>query len=62
MAEPVSDKLRDALERLDQAIDQLESKAASNAKSVLANRKASNDAVVQRLDKVIGRIEAALSH
>ena len=61
----VSDRLREALERLDQAIDRLDATAAAGAgseKSVAGgNGSADTAAVAARLDKMIQRIEAALA-
>ena len=66
----VSDRLREALERLDQAIDRLDANAAaadgSEKGAVTANATvndgADTAAVAARLDKMIQRIEAALAN
>jgi hypothetical protein len=59
----VSDRLREALERLDQAIDRLDAdapaEAASNGNN--GNGAADNSAIAARLDRMIQRIEAALA-
>ena len=60
----VSDRLREALERLDQAIDRLDANAAavegSEAGAARVEGSADTAAVAARLDKMIQRIEAAL--
>ena len=60
MAEQISTMLRDALERLDQAIDRLESRVATAAPEPVKS-KAADSAVAERLDRVIERIELALA-
>ena len=62
MTQPVSDKLRDALERLDQAIDRLEARVTHlvDAGPSAREEDSATAAVAERLDRVIGRIEAAL--
>ena len=61
----VSDRLREALERLDQAIDRLDAKAVVTEGSETGAAKAGGSAdtamVAARLDKMIQRIEAALA-
>jgi len=60
----VSDRLREALERLDQAIDRLDaSTATAGAEQGAGDRDGTeNNAVIAaRLDKMIQRIEAALT-
>lgn len=59
----VSDRLREALERLDQAIDRLDAAAAAGGDSSAPapNGAADNTALAARLDKMIQRIEAALA-
>jgi len=63
MATQVSDRLRDALERLDSAIDRLDARidAHLNAPQVPAPANPVIPAVVERLDRIIGRIEGALA-
>jgi len=62
----VSDRLREALERLDQAIDRLDASAtvgAGNAPAAVpAGASADTGALAARLDKMIQRIEAALAN
>lgn len=62
----VSDRLREALERLDQAIDRLDASASAGAGSemaaVPAGASADTTALAARLDKMIQRIEAALAN
>jgi hypothetical protein len=55
--------LREALERLDQAIDRLDATATAGAGSerVAASASADSTALAARLDKMIQRIEAALA-
>jgi hypothetical protein len=69
MAVEVSDKVREALERLDQAIDRLESGVAAaleRAPPPAENasdpdvRHTVNAALAERLDRIIERIEAAM--
>jgi hypothetical protein len=73
MATQVSDRLRDALERLDSAIDRLDARIdahlnalhsnAINSKAAEAQAPANPviPAAVERLDRIIGRIEDALT-
>jgi hypothetical protein len=68
MATQVSDRLRDALERLDSAIDRLEARVDAhlnalhlNAAEAPAPANPVIPAVVERLDLIIGRIEGALA-
>jgi len=56
----VSDRLRDALEKLDQAIDRLEAKASADNKKP-AGSAPDNVALAARLDHMIERIETALA-
>jgi hypothetical protein len=56
----VSDRLRDALERLDQAIDRLDAQVSAENKTAPA-KAPDNAAVVARLDRMIERIETALA-
>ena len=60
----VSDRLREALERLDQAIDRLDATAGSGGEERAAHGDGSPDtaALAARLDKMIQRIEAALAN
>jgi len=61
----VSDRLREALERLDQAIDRLDASATAGAsieKDAVANGSAGTEALAARLDKMIQRIEAVLAN
>jgi hypothetical protein len=58
----VSDRLREALERLDQAIDRLDATATAGAGvEKAASASADTAALAARLDKMIQRIEAALA-
>jgi Arc/MetJ-type ribon-helix-helix transcriptional regulator len=58
----VSDRLREALERLDQAIDRLDANATVEAGSMSGeNGAADTAALAARLDKMIQRVEAALA-
>jgi hypothetical protein len=58
--------LREALERLDQAIDRLDATATAGGGSgqgaAVGNGSADTDALAARLDKMIQRIEAALAN
>jgi hypothetical protein len=69
MAVEVSDKVREALERLDQAIDRLDSGVTAalakapppaEAPSDPDGRQTINAALALRLDRIIERIEAAM--
>jgi hypothetical protein len=62
MATDVSDKVREALERLDQAIDRLDAKIgeALDAPAASLPRAPADPALAERLDTIIARIEAAL--
>ena len=55
----VSDRLRDALEALDQAIDRLEAKVAERLEDNSERR--SDPVIAERLDRLIQRIETALA-
>ncbi len=58
----VSDRLRDALERLDQAIDRLDAQLpAARAGTVGGSDGATGAFVAARLDRIIERIETALA-
>ena len=61
----VSDRLREALERLDQAIDRLDATATAEHGSgngaETGNGSADTAALAARLDKMIQRVEAALA-
>ena len=61
----VSDRLREALERLDQAIDRLDATATASidtTNAAAANGTSSDyAAVAARLDRMIQRIETALA-
>lgn len=57
----VSDRLRAALERLDQAIDRLELRVEASADSGTADDSAANTVIADRLDRMIERIELALA-
>ena len=61
----VSDRLREALERLDQAIDRLDATATvehgSGNGAAPGNGVADTAALAARLDKMIQRVEAALA-
>ncbi len=71
MAGPISDRLRAALEQLDEAIDLLEARIAAKLARPLegaisdagghADDPAGNAAIVARLDRIIERIELALA-
>jgi len=62
MTTEVSDRLRDALERLDQAIDRLESAVSVRPRSSSTpSPKKDNDAVARQLDLMIERLETALA-
>jgi hypothetical protein len=56
----VSDRLRDALERLDQAIDRLDGHASADTQTVPPQAPA-NAAIAAKLDRMIERIETALA-
>ena len=56
----VSDRLRDALEKLDQAIDRLDARVSAENKTV-PPKAPDNSAIVARLDHMIQRIETALA-
>ena len=60
MTVSVSDKLRDALERLDLAIDRLDARVSTDNKTAPA-KAPDNAAIVARLDHMIQRIETALA-
>ena len=61
----VSERLRDALERLDQAIDRLDVRAAAAgggaAPSGHAGKLSDTTAIAARLDQMIERVETALA-
>ena len=57
----ISDKLRAALERLDQAIDRLESRVEATADAGPTDENSANGAIAERLDRMIERIEVALA-
>ena len=62
----VSDRLREALERLDQAIDRLDTSAAADTGGEAVGAaggtgSAGNAVLAARLDKMIQRIESALA-
>ena len=61
MAVLVSDRLRAALERLDQAIDRLEARVEATAESPSTDDNSANGAIAERLDRMIERIEVALA-
>jgi hypothetical protein len=62
MTTNVSDGLRDALERLDQAIDRLESAVSARPRpAATAAPKKDNEAVARQLDLMIERLETALA-
>jgi hypothetical protein len=64
MATQVSDRLRDALERLDDAIDRLDARIDAHLNAAQQTPAPANPvipAVVERLDRIIGRIEGALA-
>ena len=61
MAKLVSDRLRAALERLDHAIDRLETRVDSTAGTGSADDNSANGAIAERLDQMIERIELALA-
>jgi hypothetical protein len=62
MTTNVSDRLRDALERLDQAIDRLESAVSARPRPTgAAVPKKDNEAVARQLDLMIERLETALA-
>ncbi len=68
MTAEISDKVRALMERLDQAIDRLDAKAAADGAAIAgaapaqSNDGKSNDkAVADRLDRMIERIESALA-
>ena len=61
MSGQVSDRLRAALERLDQAIDQLEARIEATADSGSADDSSANIVLAERLDRMIERIELALA-
>ena len=59
----ISDRLRAAMERLDQAVDRLETNAATES-SVRTGSPTANPptaALAERLDRMIERIESALA-
>jgi hypothetical protein len=61
----VSDRLREALERLDQAIDRLDMSATAgtggDAPTVPETHSADTAAIAAKLDRMIQRVEAALA-
>ena len=58
----VSDKLRDALERLDQAIDRLDARVSDGSGAVTAPAGGPDTtAIADALDKMIRRIETVLA-
>ncbi len=61
MSAIISDKLRTALERLDQAIDRLESRVEATADAAPTDENSANGAIADRLDRMIERIELALA-
>jgi len=63
MTAEVSDRLREALERLDQAIDRLDACVAAKAEGDAdsADGNSANAVIVERLDKLIARVELALA-
>jgi hypothetical protein len=61
MSGQVSDRLRAALERLDQAIDQLEARVEATTDSGSADDSSANTVLAERLDRMIERIELALA-
>jgi hypothetical protein len=61
MSELVSDRLRAALERLDQAIDQLESRVEATEEAASTDDNSANGMIAERLDRMIERIELALA-
>ncbi len=67
MSVSVSEKLRDALERLDQAIDSLEAgldakiSAAEEAAPAGSDDDSATAVVAERLDRLIARVETALT-
>ena len=61
MSGQVSDRLRAALERLDQAIDQLEARVEAAADSGSADDSSANTVLADRLDRMIERIELTLA-
>jgi hypothetical protein len=67
MSVRVSDKLREALERLDQAIDCLEAgldakiEAATDGAPANSEDHAASVVVVERLERLIARVETALN-
>jgi hypothetical protein len=67
MTAEISDKVRAAMERLDQAIDRLDAKAVvqspaqARAAATAASSKSNDKAVADRLDRMIERIESALA-
>jgi len=60
MAAQSSDRLRAALERLDQAIDRLDARAAAVAGGGAQTDNFDRSSLAERLDKAIARIERAL--
>jgi hypothetical protein len=66
MAAEISDRVREALERLDQTIDRLDSSVAEAFEHPAPEppppdgSKIDNAVLAERLDKIIARIEAAL--
>ncbi len=58
----VSDRLKDALERLDQAIDRLDAQVSAEAKPAATADGTDASAIAVRLDRMIQRIESALAH
>jgi hypothetical protein len=59
----VSSRLREALERLDQAIDMLDSQVAARIAALdrEPDEAVVNAVIVERLDRIIERIEMALA-
>jgi hypothetical protein len=63
MAQLVSDRVRNALERLDQSIDRLEGRIAAtlDLSGGGGDEDSASAALAERLDRVIARIETALA-
>jgi hypothetical protein len=63
MAGEALNRLKDALERLDQAIDRLEAQVAAKVETPVAGGEEAgpNAVIVERLDRIIERIEIALA-
>ena len=57
----VSDRLKDALERLDQAIDRLDAQVSAEPKTAATAGGSDASAIAVRLDRMIQRIETALA-